>query len=234
MTYNNFSVSSGKGKLYLKEKTPTEGYEEITYGTEGKKTYHKYFDRIKGIPKYLESKEVVFDGRKLRFLEITLIDGDVSNKLSLPLKNKGGYTDEVKALLSALDKLELGEEVSLSPSLNHYKNKAGVDKTSLSFYINYTGRTEDGKNPSTGFIHFNDIPSPTSKVVAGEKTWDWTEQTEFYYEKLTQVLNRFSGTQASAPAQAQTPAATPKVKTAQEAFEPATNVNTEEADDLPF
>ena len=73
MTYNNFSISSGKGKLYLKEKTPTEGYEEVTYGTEGKKTYHKYFNSIKGIPSYLESKEVLFDGRTLRFLEFTLI-----------------------------------------------------------------------------------------------------------------------------------------------------------------
>lgn len=41
--YNNYSISAGKGKLYLKSKTPQEGYEEILYGTgEVKdKTYHR-------------------------------------------------------------------------------------------------------------------------------------------------------------------------------------------------
>jgi len=37
MNYNNYSISSGKGAFYLKSKTPQEGYEEVTYGTEGKK-----------------------------------------------------------------------------------------------------------------------------------------------------------------------------------------------------
>jgi hypothetical protein len=57
--YNNYSISAGKGKLYLKSKTPQEGYEEILYGTgEVKdKTYHRYADSIKGLPSFFEIKE---------------------------------------------------------------------------------------------------------------------------------------------------------------------------------
>ena len=218
MTYNNFSISSGKGKLYLKEKQPTEGYEEVTYGTEGKKTYHKYFNSIKGVPSYFDSKEVQFDGRTLRFLELTLVDGDVSNKVSVSLKNKGGYTDEVKLLLSALDGLELGEEVTLSTAKSAYKNKKGEDKEQLNIYINYVNRLNDaGKGLSTGYIPFSDIPKPTSKVVAGDTTWDWTEQTEFYYSKLTSILERFKKTSTTQPQQE-----APKIPTAtpEQAFEP--------------
>ena len=222
MTYNNFSISSGKGKLYLKEKTPTEGYEEVTYGTEGKKTYHKYFNSIKGVPSYLESKEVQFDGRTLRFLELTLIDGDISNKVSVSLKNKGGYTDEVKLLLSALDGLEMGEEVTLSTAKTSYKNKKGEDKEQLNIYINYVNRLgENGKGLSTGYIPFTDIPKPTSKVVAGDTTWDWTEQTEFYYAKLTSILEKFKNNTPATNAQQQTEAPKNAVPTAtpEQAFE---------------
>ena len=235
MTYSNFSISSSKGKLYLKEKQPTEGYEEVSYGTEGKKTYHKYFNSIKGIPKYLESKEVQFDGRTLRFLELTLIDGEVSNKVSVPLKNKGGYTDEVKLLLSALDGLELGEEVTLSTAKSSYKNKKGEDKEQLNIYINYVNRLNDaGKGLSTGFIPFTDIPKPTSKVVAGDTTWDWTEQTEFYYGKLTSILEKFTNNSSTPAQQTNTEAPKIPVATPAQAFEPATNYKEEEHDDLPF
>jgi hypothetical protein len=241
MTYNNFSISAGKGKLYLKEKQPTEGYEEVTYGTEGKKTYHKYFNSIKGVPSYLDSKEVQFDGRTLRFLELTLIDGDVSNKISVPLKNKGGYTDEVKLLLSALDGLELGEEVTLSTAKSAYKNKKGEDKEQLNIYINYVNILNDaGKGLSTGFIPYDQIPKPTSKVVAGDTTWDWTEQTEFYYAKLTSILAKFS----SAPKQ-EKPAPQPKTEaqvqntvppqTPEQAFPTAGELKTEaDFQPLPF
>jgi hypothetical protein len=229
--YNNFSISSGKGKLYLKEKQPTEGYEEVTYGTEGKKTYHKYFNSIKGIPKYFQSKEVQYDGRTLKFLELTLVDGDTSNKVSVPLKNKGGYTDEVKLLLSALDGLKMGEEVTLSTTKSSYKNKKGEDKEQLNIYINYVNILNDaGKGLSTGFIPFADIPKATPKVVAGDTTWDFSEQTEFYYAKLTSILEKFTNSTPQQKSDApKIPQATPS-----EAFEPATKNKEEEYQDLPF
>lgn len=260
MNYNNYSLSSSKGKLYLKSKTPTEGYEEVKYGTDGRSvTYHKYFDSIKGLPTYLEQKEFQHEGRTLKFLELTLVDGDDVNKVSVPLKNKGGYTDEVKALISALNGLELGEEVTLNPSLNKYTNSKGVDKTQLQLYVNYTGRQgENGKNLSTGYIAFTDIPKPTSKIVAGDTTWDWTEQTEFYWGKLTEIEARFKNQTTSSSTQAPRTATTappdeevdphlgttpknPKpsgkqIPTAspEQAFEPATNVKENKHDDLPF
>lgn len=240
MNYNNFSLSASKGKLYLKEKSPTEGYEEVTYGTEGKKTYHKYFSNIKGLPTYLEQKSVEFDGRTLKFLELTLVDGDDANKVSVPLKTKFGYTDEVKALISALNGLELGEEVSLNPSVNKYTNKKGEEKKQLQLYINYTNRLgENGKSLSTGYITFDNIPKATSKIVAGDTTWDFTDQTEFYWKKLTEIEERFKNQTTSSSTQApKAPTETLKnavpTATTSEAFEPATNVKEQGYEDLPF
>lgn len=191
MEYRNFSISRGKGKLYLKEKQPTEGYEEVTYG-EGKKTYHKYFDKIEGEPKFFGVKEVEYQGRTLRFLELSLVDGDTTNKVSVNLKNKGGYTDEAKALMSALKDLELGEKVSLSAVKSKSESKNGKTYENLNVYVNYLERTGDnGKPPSTGFIHYNDIPKPIKKEVAGDTVWDFTPQTEFYYKVLQEIESRF-------------------------------------------
>jgi hypothetical protein len=237
MNYNNYSLSASKGKLYLKEKTPTEGYEEISYGTGGKKTYHKYFSTIKGVPTYFESKEVQFDGKTLKFLELTLLDGEDSNKISVPLKNKGGYTDETKAIISALNGLELGEEVTFTPSASETVGKNGKTYKNLNIYVNYVNRLgENGKGLSTGYIDFKEIPSPVKEEVAGDTVWNWTPQTEFYWEKLKAIEERFKNntSKPSTPApkaQAKQPLPT---MTASEAFETTTNFKEEEHDDLPF
>ena len=192
-TYNNYNISAGKGKLYLKEKQPTEGFEEVTYGTEGKKTYHKYADSIKGFPKSLEIKEISYEGKTLKFMELTLLDGDISNKISAPLKNaKGNYTDEVKAMLSALNNLTLGEEVTFTTKSTTTTGKNGKEYKNLNVYINYVNILGDnGKGQGTGFIPYADIPPPTEKTVAGDKVWDWTPQTEFFYAKLGEIITKF-------------------------------------------
>lgn len=239
MTYNNFSISSGKGKLYLKEKQPTQGYEEVTYGTEGKKTYHKYQDSIKGFPKTFEVKEITYEGKTLKFLELALVDGDVSNKVSVPLKNaKGNYTDEVKALLSALNGLTLGEEVTLTTKATTTTGKNGKEYKNLNIYINYINILGDnGKGQGAGFIAYSDIPAPIEKIVAGDKTWDWTPQTEFFYSKLGEIQAKFQNApQSSTP----TPKAETKsanalpLQTTEQAFPPAEKLNVEAYNDLPF
>lgn len=215
MNYYNYSISTSKGKLYLKEKSPKEGYEEIIYGSEGKKTYHKYSDSIKGTPKNLEVKEITYEGKVLKFLELTLMDGEDSNKVSAPLKNvKGNYTDEVKAILSALNGLKLGEEVTFTTKATTTTGKNGKEYKNLNIYINYLNILgENGKGQGTGFIAYADIPSPLEKMVAGDKVWDFSPQTEFYYSKLGEIITRFNSTTLSSP-QEQTPKQNiPKVET---------------------
>jgi hypothetical protein len=233
MTYNNYSISAGKGKLYLKEKQATAGYIEVSYGTEGKTTFHKYEDSIKGFPKFLEVKEITYEGKILKFLELTLMDGEVSNKVSTSLKNaKGNYTDEVKALLSALNGLDLGEEVTLTTKATTTTGKNGKEYKNLNIYINYVNRLgENGKGLGTGFIPYGDIPAPTEKLVAGDKVWDWSPQTEFFYSKLGEIIAKFqnNATQSSVPEQKQAPTASPA-----QATEPAVDTKKEHFSDLPF
>lgn len=220
--YNNFSISAGKGRLYLKSKTPQEGYEKVTYGTNGESvTYHKYVDSIKGKPTNFEVKEISYEGKTLKFLELTLTDGDDSNKVSVPLKNsKGGYTDEVRSLLSAMNGLELGEDVTLSVKSTTTTGKNGKDYKNLNIYINYVNRLgENGKGLSTGFIAYSDIPAPDKKVVAGDTVYDWTPQTEFFYTKLQEIQGRFQNGVAQQPQQTEAPKNAVPTATPEQAFE---------------
>jgi hypothetical protein len=240
MAYNNFSISAGKGRLYLKSKTPQEGYEKVTYGTNGENvTYHKYVDSIKGKPTNFEVKEISYEGKTLKFLELTLSDGDDSNKVSVPLKNsKGGYTDEVRSLLSAMNGLELGEDVTLSVKSTTTTGKNGKDYKNLNIYINYVNRLgENGKGLSTGFISYSDIPAPEKKVVAGDTVYDWTPQTEFFYTKLQEIQGRFQSGATQQPQQTESPKNSVETKvptaTPEQAFEPA-QINNKPKDELPF
>src|SRR5699024_1029622 len=147
------------------------------------------------------------DGRTLRFLELSLEDGDTINKISVNLKNKGGYTDESKALFSALRGLEVNQRVSVNPVRSTSEGKNGKTYENLNIYINYLDREdENGRNPSTGYIHFKDIPKPTKKEVAGDTVWDFTPQTEFYYSVFQEIEKKFDNVGATT----QQPPATPK------------------------
>lgn len=237
MAYNNYSISAGKGKLYLKAKSETPGFEKVTYGTNGENvTWHKYFDSVKGTPKSFEVKEIQHDGKTLKFIELTLVDGEDQNKVSAPLRNlKGNYTDETKALISSLYNLDLGEPVTLSVKTSTTTGKNGKDYKNLNIYINYVNRlNENGKGLSTGFISYTDIPAPIEKIVAGDKTWDWSPQTEFFYTKLQEVQAKFQNTTVAKSEAEDIGAPRPKPATPAEAFEPATNVKEDNYNDLPF
>lgn len=231
-TYNNYSISSGKGKLYIKSKTPQEGFEKVTYGTNGESvTYHQYHDSVKGTPKSLEVKEIQYDGKTLKFLELTLLDGEVSNKISVPLKNqKSNYTDEVKGILSALNGLELGEEITFSPKASTSTGKNGKEYKNLNIYINYVNRLgENGKGLSTGFISYGDIPPPDKKTVAGDTVYDWTPQTEFFYTKLGEIQAKFAN--GTSQPQAEKPKNAVPTATPEQAFE---TIKEQEFNKLPF
>ncbi len=238
MTYNNYSISAGKGKLYLKSKTAQDGFEKVTYGTNGESiTYHQYHNSITGTPSFFDIKEIQHEGKTLKFIELTLIDGENSNKVSAPLKNiKGNYTDEARALLSSLNSLDLGEPVTLSVKSSTTTGKNGKEYKNLNIYINYVNRLGDnGKGLSTGFIAYTEIPAPIEKTVAGDKTWDFSPQTEFFYTKLQEIQAKFQNTpKASAPAPT---ASAPKTKTPEQAFSPASTSHipdNPEYDSLPF
>lgn len=193
MAYFNYSVSTKQGKFYLKSSEPKEGFVEVTYG-EGKKTYHQYIDSVKGIVKSFDTKEVDYQGKKLRFLEVVLVDGADEHKISVSLKNtKGGYTDEARTLISAFKGLDkVGEPITVTPKKSTYKNNRGEEKENLNIYVNYINILgENGKGLSTGFINFKDIPSPIKKEVAGDVVYDWTPQTEFFYEEFLNIKGKF-------------------------------------------
>lgn len=110
----------------------------------------------------------------------------------MPLKNKGGYTDEVRKFVSALNSADLSEKISFAMRINKYTKASGQEAEDLAVYGNYPNKLGDnGKPASTGFIPYSDIPKPISKVVAGDTVWDFTPQTEFYYDKINELENKF-------------------------------------------
>lgn len=238
MTYNNYSISLGKGKLYMKSSEPKEGYEKVTYGTDNKITYHKYENSIKGNLKYFDTKEVEFQGKKLAFLEVSLIDGEISNKVSVPLKNsKSNYTDEVKALVSALNSAEIGEEVTLSAvKTTSTSAKNGKEYTNLNIYINYVNKLgENGKGLSTGFISFDEIPKPEKEEDEDlGTTWNWKPVNKYYAQKIKEIQAKFQNSPQQSETASTANVGAPRPKTANQAFPSSSIMNEKEPNDLPF
>ena len=228
--YNNYSISRGKGKLYLKSAEPKEGYEKVTYG-EGQLTYHKYFDRVEGVLKYFDTKEAsTKDGKKLHFLEVTFVDGEEYNKVSVPLKNsKSNYTDEVKALVSALNGAETGQKMTMTVKKSAWESANGKTGENLNVYLNYVDRkNEEGKGLSTGFIAFNDVPRAIKEEDEDlGTTYDWKPVNKYYAQKIKEIKAKF---ELATPSQsAPLPEAGLPTMSTKAAFE-----EDDDGNDLPF
>lgn len=238
--YNNYSISSSKGKLYLKSDKPQEGYVAVPYGTEGKISYHKYENRIEGVLTKAEVKEV---NPKLSFFEVTLVDGNTINRVSAPLKNsKGNYNDEVKSMVSALNNAKIGEEVTISIGTKSIE-KGGKTYDNLTFYINYVNElNEDGKGLSTGYIPYTEIPRAIKEEDEDlGTTWDWKPVNKYYAQKIREIVERFktfAGQSSTTPPSSPAANSTPKPSKPKEKVAAGMDDEEREAflksDDLPF
>lgn len=184
-----FSISRKQGKFYLKSKEPKEGYEEVTYA-DNKKTYHKYFTSVKGLPKRFMIQEAKFDNKTMEFLTIVLEDkeGGYENFVSTNLNSLATYTEEARKLVSVFENYQPGEPIILTIRKGKYTDKKGEERDTLEIYGNYLDILDDsGRGQSTGFIPYNEIPRAIERKVANKSMWDWIPVTEFFYKKILEI-----------------------------------------------
>ena len=124
--------------------------------------------------------------KKLKFLEITLQDGNDINKISTtPNKANGNFSDAATCLISAFYSAEFGQRVVLSAKKNGEY---------LNVYVNYVDKVgDDGKGISAGYIPHTDVP----RAIKDEDpdlgvTWDWKPVNKFWAVKLKELLERSS------------------------------------------
>lgn len=196
MEYINLSISSKESKFYQKSKEPQDGYVKVLYGPDKDKvTYHKYQSSAKGVPTSFSQKNIEHGGTTLRFLEVTLYDeeSETQTKISCNLRTPSGYTEEARKIISVFNGVEPNRPISVSITPNSYTSKAGKKVETFNLYGNYLDENgENGKPKTTGFIPYADLPPGEKKTVAGDVVWDFTKQTEFYYDKITEISQRFA------------------------------------------
>jgi hypothetical protein len=246
MNYFNFKISSKQGEFYQSSSTPQEGYQAVEYGTPVKTTYHKYYKSLAGTVNSFGVKEVPYEGKTLKFLQLSLKDGENLYQISVTLNNQKGtnYSDEAKALIGAMRGYKAGEPVRASVSYKTTTSANGKEYKNCNFYLNYENIKNDaGKNASTGYIPFDEIPRAEVEEVAGEKSYTFKAQKNFYYGILMELSEKFKYESAPAMSPAPSPTAEPSstgtaqqpvVAYQQEAPPTAAAIPTGKKDDLPF
>lgn len=236
MNYFNFKISAKRGEFYQSSKTPREGFEEVIY-QEVKKTYHKYQRTLFGVVHSVASKEFIYEGKTIKLLEVSLKDGDNLYQISTQLKNtRGNYSDEAKALISALDGYQAGEPVTISLAYKSSQGKDGKTYNNCNVYINYQNILNDaGKGQSTGFIPYDQIPKPEKKEVAGEVVYNHEAQLVFFFEKLQVLSSKFKAAEQAPRQETTAPTPAPVASAAQQSVSTPIATPTSMGDDnLPF
>lgn len=235
----NYLQSYYTGDLFQYSAEEKEGYTKHT-NSKGKESYRKYYNTgVEGTLKSISLKKNEYLNNREE-LEFVLDNVGDEYYITFPvLNNDGNQVDDfVEAIIRQLPNLNKGETYNIN---NWRLNKGDIINGEVVKYAN-SGVTikKDGEKVGYALTYVTDdnpkgdIPKLEWKEIAGKNRPTAASKEAklvFLYETLTKQVDRLSGTNPQAPTKpnGKIPTATP-----QQAFEPVSDLNEEDHDDLPF
>ncbi len=226
-------VGIKKGTFYLSQDNDGgQGWEKQEFKNpqtnEPMTKYHKNIS-IEGELVYVGLKEDKFKGNCMS----VLVKGETETfSLEIPVLDTKGVkatNQYFNSLVGSLETLKKGDKIKM------FVNNKNEDKSG-NLYKNVVVLREDNSLVKSNF-QFSDVPKwDSTKDVDdfGKETIVYSPKptNKFYIDKFMALVENFKG--QSQTAQTNTEAPRIPVASPQQAFEPATNVNTKEHQDLPF
>ena len=239
----NYIQSYFTGQLFQYSSDEKEGYVKHT-NSKDKVSYRKYYNTgVEGVLKNisLRKNEYLNNREELRF---ELDNVGETYMVDFPVLNNNGdeVDDFVEAIIRQLPNIQKGDNININ---NWRLNKGDVINNEVVKYTN-SGVTikKDGEKVGYALSYVTDnnpkgnIPKLEWKEVAGKNRPTAVSKEAklvFLYETLQKEVARLSGTTATAkPKSSSKPSNKVPTATPQEAFEPVSDLNTEDHDDLPF
>ena len=226
-------VGIKKGTFYLsQDNNGGQGWEKQEFKNpqtnEPMTKYHKNIS-IEGKLVYVGLKDDKFKGNCMS----VLIKGETETfSLEIPVLDTKGVkatNQYFNSLVGSLETLKKGDKIKM------FVNNKNEDKSG-NLYKNVVVLREDNSLVKSNF-QFSDVPKwDSTKDVDdfGKETIVYSPKptNKFYIDKFMALVENFKG--QTQTAQTNTEAPRIPVASPQQAFEPATNVNTKEHQDLPF
>lgn len=241
----NYIQSYYDGSLFQYSKEEKEGYKEHT-NSKGKVTYRKYYNT--GV----EGELVSIQLRKNEYLnnreELRLKLNDVGEEyvVDFPVLNNNGdeIDDFVESIVRQLPNMNKGERYNIN---NWRLNKGDVINDEVVQYTN-SGVTikKDGEKIGYKLTYVTDnnpkgdIPKLEWKEIAGKNRPTAASKEAklvFLYDTLKKEVERLgtsNNTSTAKPSTSSKPSNQVPTATPQEAFEPVSDLNEDDHDDLPF
>lgn len=240
MENNLVNVKVKNGTFYISSKEDKgEGWEKQTFknpqnSEETLTRWHKNIS-IKGKVNMLKMDDDKYKGKVLNMI----IGGESeSYALQVPIMDNGGTVKTTNqyfnSLAGSLENVKKGDEVTMFVN-NKYEDKNGK------LYRNIVILDSEGKLIKSNF-QFSEVPRWIEKKTKNEfdeevTEWDASPTNKFYIDLFKKVVANFENTTATTtakPKASSKPSNKVPTVTPQEAFEPASDLNTEDHDDLPF
>jgi len=240
MTKNYLQLEFGSGLFFDYSKDEKQGYEKHT-STKGNVSYRKYYKE--GVSGVLESVSL-YEGKFGSQISMNIKNGDDVYYVPVDIVDQKGNVDTyAESLIKFLPQLEKGINISVR-GYNFTPEGEKYAKIGISISVDGEKLKSQMTNAyisKEGTLVEGDIPALTWKKDALGKNKPTAVSQEAKNDYLLQVLKvqtdrlkwvSNGGENNSTPApKAEKPLPTPSPS---EAFEPATNFNEKEHDDLPF
>ena len=237
MTKNYLQLEFGSGLFFDYSKDEKQGYDKHT-STKGNVSYRKYYkDGVSGI---LESASI-YEGKFGNQISLNIKNGDDVYYVPVDIADQKGNVDTyAESLIKFLPQLEKGINFTIK-GYNFTPEGDKYSKIGISISIDGTKVKSEMTNAyvnKEGVLVEGNIPALTWKKDALGKNKPTAVSQEAKNDYLLEVLkvqtDRLKWVQGEAStATPSSPKPAPTASPAQ-AFEPATNVKTEDYTDLPF
>ena len=228
-------ISQAEGSFYESSKSPMDGYTKHV-SKQGTVSYRRSYYKITGKLSSFKIRSQEWEDRKVTMFDVILFDREEGENgtryfISFPLFTANN---------------------TLSPMartfVRYYKNIRDFDQVAFAIYKDKKGyaqlairgfdrsKMQDIKTDWYYSFDHPEVPPMVTKTVMGKKVYDFTEQDNFFYEKLQEYMQDFAVKRENEedPAPVDTAVAEAANTPAPEQTGMVFNTNDMPEDDLPF
>ena len=178
---------STTGTFFERSKEEKDGFEKYVSEKTGAVSYRKNYTGISGYITGIYEREIEVDSAKIKMFNLEITDEGERYVVSTPLLTSKGWMDGIAASF-----IKAYKNIDKTKKLRFTCNRKANEKGYVNKYLFVS--SVDGNSSYKPFYTKdspNGMPDGVKKTLMGKDVWDFSEQTNFLYERFIEFAEDF-------------------------------------------
>lgn len=178
---------SATGTFFEKSKEEKDGFEKYVSEKTGAVSYRKNYTGISGYITGIYEREIEFDSAKIKMFNLEITDEGERYVVSTPLLTSKGWMDGIAASF-----IKAYKNIDKTKKLRFTCNRKANEKGYVNKHLFISSVDSDSSyKPFYTKGSPNGMPDGVKKTLMGKDVLDFSEQTNFLYERFIEFAEDF-------------------------------------------